>query len=100
MSFLERQKLLSILYSKLRHKDRVHTGQEVLSLDHWGPLAVARTAGGKAYSGHLVVGADGVHSLVRSEIWRHVDRNAPGAITDSEKSCKAPEAHSTLQKDG
>ncbi|RYP42596.1 hypothetical protein DL767_000120 [Monosporascus sp. MG133] len=89
MSFLERQKLLSILYSKLRHKDRVHTGQKVLSIEHWGPLAVARTAGDKEYSGHLVVGADGVHSIVRSEMWRHVNGIKPGAITDSEKSSKA-----------
>jgi len=84
MSFLERQKLLSILYSKLRHKDHVHTGQKVLSIEHRGPLAVARTAGDKTYSGHLVVGADGVHSIVR----RYIHRIAPRVIADNERSCK------------
>ncbi|POR31659.1 FAD-dependent monooxygenase [Tolypocladium paradoxum] len=82
LSFLERQKFLEILYNKIRHKDRVHTSQKALRIESREGRVVVRTAD-KEYSGHLVVGADGVHSIVRSEIWKH---SKPGTIADSEKS--------------
>ncbi|KAM4066344.1 FAD binding domain-containing protein [Hirsutella rhossiliensis] len=85
LSFLERQKFLEILYNKLVYKDRVHTGQTVLSIEDLGSHVVARTAD-REYSGHLVVGADGVHSIVRAEIWNQANQAKPGAIADSEKS--------------
>nr|BAM84049.1 FAD-dependent monooxygenase [Tolypocladium album] len=82
ISFLERQKFLQILYSKIRYKERVHTGQKAVRIESHESHVVVRTAD-KQYSGHLVVGADGVHSIVRSEIWR---LSEPGAITDEEKT--------------
>ncbi|KAM4059005.1 FAD binding domain-containing protein [Hirsutella rhossiliensis] len=86
LSFLERQKFLAILYNKLDGKDRVHMGQKVVRIEDRGDRAVAITADGKEHWGHLVVGADGVHSVVRSEIWRHAKEAEPSKITDAEKS--------------
>ncbi|RDA85088.1 hypothetical protein CP532_3105 [Ophiocordyceps camponoti-leonardi (nom. inval.)] len=83
LSFLERQKLLEILYSKLDGKHLVHTSQRVVRIEDDGHQAIVRTGDGKEYSGDLVVGADGVHSIVRSEIWRH---DTKGIVTDKEKS--------------
>ncbi|RDA95735.1 hypothetical protein CP533_1108, partial [Ophiocordyceps camponoti-saundersi (nom. inval.)] len=83
LAFLERQKLLEILYSKLHGKHLVHTSQHVIRIEDDGHQAIVHTADGKAYSGDLVVGADGVHSIVRSEIWRH---DSEGIVTEKEKS--------------
>ncbi|KYK60561.1 cytochrome P450 monooxygenase [Drechmeria coniospora] len=85
ISFLERQKFLSILYSKLHHKDRVHTGQKVLSVRDCGSHAVMKTADTE-YTGHLVVGADGVHSIVRSELWKLANKFKAGTFQEDEKN--------------
>ncbi|KJZ73000.1 hypothetical protein HIM_07572 [Hirsutella minnesotensis 3608] len=70
LSFLERQKLLGILYRKLEGKNRLHTGKKVVSIRDCESRAIVQTSDGQEYWGHLIVGADGVHSIVRSEIWR------------------------------
>ena len=44
------------------------------------------TADGMTYHGDLVVGADGVHSAVRSEMWRLGNLDQPGFITEGERT--------------
>lgn len=85
-AFLERQKFLAVLYNELRHKDRVHTGQKVVSVRYEAGHAVVRTIAGREYLGNLVVGADGVHSAVRSEMWRHAEEDGPGIMTEKKPS--------------
>lgn len=41
------------------------------------------------YKGDIVVGADGAHSIVRHEMWRHMDFVEPGLLPASEKTCKS-----------
>ncbi|KJZ71109.1 hypothetical protein HIM_09528 [Hirsutella minnesotensis 3608] len=84
LAFLERQKFLAILYDRLNGKDRIQTGQGVVSIEDRGDRVVAKTTDGKEHWGHLAVGADGVHSIVRSELWRHANNAQPGRITSRE----------------
>ena len=42
---------------------------------------------GSKYSGDIVVGCDGVHSVVRMEMWRITDGQVPGKIPSSDKDC-------------
>ncbi|KAI1121478.1 FAD dependent monooxygenase [Nemania abortiva] len=70
VSFLERRRFIQILYDKLKSKACVHVKKEVVSITNSQSGAVVRTADGSVYEADLVVGADGVHSVVRSEIWR------------------------------
>lgn len=46
------------------------------------------TEAGVTYTGDLVVGADGIHSKVRSEMWRIADTVRPGLVTEREKNSK------------
>jgi FAD dependent monooxygenase len=81
-----RQQLLEVLYTGLgeRAKETVHGGAEVTKICHEGDVVKVHTRAGNVYTGDLVVGADGLHSIARSEILKIVGRNA-FAETSSER---------------
>ncbi|KNG89842.1 putative FAD-dependent monooxygenase [Aspergillus nomiae NRRL 13137] len=85
-AILERRQLLEVLYTGLQDKAKVHTGQQVTSVLPTEAGVSVTTADGTRYDGHLVVGADGVHSFVRSEMWRIADLEQPRLISKKEKS--------------
>lgn len=63
--------LLATLYDNLNNKDRVITGakaQKINTLTGGGVEVV--TLDGQVFKGDLLVGADGVYSSVRQEMWR------------------------------
>ena len=64
--------LLATLYDNLKSKDKVITGAKVQTIEtlHGG---VEVTTDGQAFNGDLLVGADGVYSAVRQEMWRLAD---------------------------
>lgn len=85
ISFLARQKLLEVLFQTLPNKSNVFTGKRVTEIRPLNRGSCVITADGSYYHGDLVVGADGVHSRVRSEIWRLAEQT-PGRITAKEKT--------------
>lgn len=82
--------LLQVLYDMIEHKDRILTGKRVARLEMSdGELARVHTKDGSVYEGDIVVGADGVHSATRSEMWRLADELAPGTFTANEEAGKS-----------
>lgn len=70
MIFLDRQKLLQILYNNIKDKSRILTAKRVIrtQLIDGGVEVIA--SDGTKISGDILVGADGIHSTVRQEMWR------------------------------
>ncbi|KAI0126995.1 hypothetical protein BJ170DRAFT_695384 [Xylariales sp. AK1849] len=76
--FFDRQWLLEILYGKLQHKDRVLLSKRVAKIKHVHEGVEVTTKDGDIFSGALIVGADGIHSAVRVEMFRAGNKIQPG----------------------
>ncbi|GAD99479.1 FAD binding monooxygenase [Paecilomyces variotii No. 5] len=82
----QRLKFLEILYRTYPDKSNILLNKKVVEVRLLGKEACVVTEDGSTYTGKLVVGADGVHSCIRSEMWRLADMNRPGLITQREKT--------------
>ncbi|PLB55512.1 monooxygenase [Aspergillus steynii IBT 23096] len=85
ISFLSRQRFLDVLYKTYPDSSRILTGKRVTEIRHLDHGSCVITEDGSVYQGDLIVGADGVHSRVRSEIWKQAEQE-PGRIIAKEKS--------------
>ncbi|KAG0653121.1 hypothetical protein ETB97_012949 [Aspergillus alliaceus] len=70
IAFLDRQKFLEILHTSYPNPSNIHTKHRVIRIQQLDSHAEVLTDSGQKFTGDLVVGADGVHSVTRSEIWR------------------------------
>ncbi|KAE8406982.1 hypothetical protein BDV37DRAFT_269421 [Aspergillus pseudonomiae] len=61
---------LRILYNSLEDKHRVFFGKCIMALNQSSSQAKVECADGSIFTGDLVVGADGIHSVSRGEILR------------------------------
>lgn len=87
MLFLERQLLLRILYDSYPEKSNIYVNRNVVHVDHLkNDGVVVYTQSGHSYKGALLVGADGVHSQVRTQMWGIADKVRPGLVTSDEKT--------------
>ncbi|KAI1638478.1 FAD binding domain protein [Biscogniauxia mediterranea] len=82
--FFDRQWLLQVLYSHLRHKDRVLVNMKVTRVDHVDGGVQVTTKDGQKVKGTLVMGVDGVHSTVRAEMMRIGNELQPGYFSPGE----------------
>jgi len=78
MLFFDRQWLLQILYNNVKHKDRILVGERVQEVIPIADGIEVRTGPGSLYRGHILIGADGIHSSVRREMFRLAHETKPG----------------------
>ncbi|KAF2992994.1 hypothetical protein E8E13_000981 [Curvularia kusanoi] len=76
--FVDRQMLIQILYDNLRDKSKVLTKRGVIKVDQTPEQVLVTTDDGNLFCGDVLVGADGIHSTVRREMWRLADEHDPG----------------------
>ncbi|KAJ0419575.1 hypothetical protein BJY00DRAFT_313957 [Aspergillus carlsbadensis] len=84
-----RRDLLRALYTTLQDQSRIKTGVRVSGIDP-GPTIddpwSVTTASGDRYSADVIVGADGVHSITRAQMWKAAEIQNPSCIPKLDKS--------------
>lgn len=85
---LQRKKVLEVLYQSYPDKSKILVNKRVLEVQLSSDKVSALTDDGQIYAGDLMVGTDGVHSRIRSEMWRLADQLQPGLITEKERKSK------------
>ncbi|KAH7063634.1 hypothetical protein B0J12DRAFT_759220 [Macrophomina phaseolina] len=83
--FTERHSLLQILLEHVSEKARILVNKRVQRIENSEHGVRVHTGDGDVFEGQMVVGADGVHSAVRSEMWRHAQEQEPSAIPAVDK---------------
>ncbi|CAH0023459.1 unnamed protein product [Clonostachys rhizophaga] len=83
--FFDRQVLLQILYDNIQDKSKILTGQKFSSaeLDDDGVTAVCTN--GSTYRGTFLIGADGIHSKVRTAMRSWGNKYEPGVFDEKEE---------------
>ncbi|KAL8386850.1 hypothetical protein RB595_010343 [Gaeumannomyces hyphopodioides] len=71
--FTSRHELLCVMSEHVRDKRRILTETRVERVETHPDHALVRCVGGKTIRAQIVVGADGVRSTVRREMWRNAD---------------------------
>ncbi|GAB1205339.1 hypothetical protein APSETT445_004013 [Aspergillus pseudonomiae] len=79
--FLMRQQVLDVLWNKLPDKSRVLAGKKVVKMQQTSTEATVHCLDGSTYTGDIVVGADGVHSIIHREMYRHMEMMQLGMVT-------------------
>ncbi|GIC91334.1 FAD-dependent monooxygenase pyr5 [Aspergillus udagawae] len=85
LAFLDRQKLLEILYRSLSDDGKILTSRRVTQIQHYETHVTVQVEDGSCFDGDIVVGADGVHSKVREEMWRLMNLMEPGCMKEGRK---------------
>lgn len=91
--------LLEALFENLYFKDRILTRKRVVRVDTVEGCVHVQTEDGSRYTGDIVVGADGVHSVLRKEMQRNSLESSPGrfhADKDDGSSSRARDSSSII----
>ncbi|KAF3354517.1 ATP-dependent DNA helicase PIF1 [Verticillium dahliae VDG1] len=80
ISYLERETVLRVLYENLQDKSPIQLSRRIMNVDHSGTDGVVvHFQDGTIVAGDVLVGCDGVNSLVRREMWRLSEHGKPQA---------------------
>jgi 2-polyprenyl-6-methoxyphenol hydroxylase-like FAD-dependent oxidoreductase len=85
---LERREYLRVLYDCLPDKSYIRLGCAVRGIVENADGVEVKLRDGRIEKGDMVVGCDGVHSLVRNLMWERANQTAPGLIKEQEKACE------------
>jgi 2-polyprenyl-6-methoxyphenol hydroxylase-like FAD-dependent oxidoreductase len=67
----ERREWIRLLYDHIKQKKKVIVNKRVEKIEESDDGVSVTTSDGDTFSGDMLVGADGVHSIVREAMWRN-----------------------------
>ncbi|KAF2856777.1 FAD/NAD(P)-binding domain-containing protein [Plenodomus tracheiphilus IPT5] len=82
----DRETCVTHLYENLPDKSKVHTGRRLDRIEHTPTGVRVHLTDGSVEEGDIVIGADGVHSDVRSQMWDFASKHDPKAVPESDRS--------------
>lgn len=85
--------LIQVLYDKIQQKDKILTSERVVTVTNHSSHVAVTTQSGKEFTGTFVVGADGIHSTVRQQMWESAQNLDPTWIDPSEQDGARPFCH-------
>ncbi|PLB46161.1 FAD/NAD(P)-binding domain-containing protein [Aspergillus steynii IBT 23096] len=91
-AFLDRQVLLEKLYNHLGcNQHKVHVNKKATQVEYLSDKVIVHCHDGTSYEGDIVVGADGVRSTIRREMWRYMESISLNEETEKEKKAMTSE---------
>lgn len=87
----DRERCVSALYNDHPAQSKIRTNAKVERIEQTQDGVKVILADGTVEEGDIVVGADGVHSMVRDVMWAYADEHEPNAIPQSDKKCMSSE---------
>lgn len=88
--------VLKLLYDNIKDKSKILTRKRVQHVKMTDSGVFVKTVDGSVHEGDILVGADGIHSAVRGEMWRLANESAPGWIPADEHECESLLHHSVV----
>jgi 2-polyprenyl-6-methoxyphenol hydroxylase-like FAD-dependent oxidoreductase len=86
VTFLERRQVLQKLHQLAPEQSKILTSKKVISVRTLPDGVEVHCGDGSIFNGDIVAGADGVHSRIRREMWRHAKSDgALKHLDDDEK---------------
>ena len=86
MTFVDRHRLMQCLYDNLKDKSKVLVNKAVVAVEQFSDGVRVFTADGCHISGELLVGADGIHSVVRRQMWELAGRVDPNYFSHRDRT--------------
>jgi 2-polyprenyl-6-methoxyphenol hydroxylase-like FAD-dependent oxidoreductase len=77
------------MYDNVQDKSHVLLGKKVVAVAQTKNGVMVRTEDGASFEGDIVIGADGINSVVRRDMWRIGNEISPGCFTGDELSRKS-----------
>jgi 2-polyprenyl-6-methoxyphenol hydroxylase-like FAD-dependent oxidoreductase len=90
---MDRQTLIQVLFESITDKFKVQVNQRVVKVSPIEDGVEVLTNSGLTVQGDILVGADGVHSTVRREMWRLAETLQPGYFPASISDSKSTSLH-------
>lgn len=78
---------MEAIYGGLWEKEKVLVDKRVVRVEYEDEKPVVFCADGEKFKGDIIVGSDGVRSIIRNEMWRLSELRCPGEIPASERTC-------------
>lgn len=81
--------MLKVLYNGIPDKSKIQLSKRVFKVDHSDSGVVVHCQDGSKYEGDIVVGADGIHSIIRPLMLDHMESWNPGSTKKDRNSISA-----------